>query len=78
MILCVYVVEETAESDTRVRFVSQGKCPGVMGEVIEYNKVIFITGKTNNRRGPQITMNKLKCSSSTRVRCGKGEASVPA
>jgi hypothetical protein len=78
MVLCVYVVEKTAEGDTRVRFVAQGKCPGVMCEVIEYNEVIFITGKTNNRRGPQITMNKLKCSSSTRVRCGEGEASVSA
>jgi hypothetical protein len=78
MILSMHKCEKSLKSDACVRFVVQGKCPRVVCEIIKHNQVIFITIKANNGEGPQITMNKLKSSDSTRVRGGEGESSMVA
>jgi hypothetical protein len=78
MILSVHECEKSLKSDACVRFVEQWECPRVVGEIIKHNQVIFITKKANNGGGPQITMNKLKSSGSTRVRDREGESSMVA
>jgi hypothetical protein len=78
MILSMHECEKSLKSDACVRFFAQGKCPRVVCEIIKHNQVIFITRKANNGGGPQITMNKLKSSGSTRVRDREGESSMVA
>jgi hypothetical protein len=48
-----------------VGFVFQSKSPRIVRVIIENNQIIFITKKTCNRGGPEITVNELK------GRCGK-------
>jgi hypothetical protein len=39
----------------------KGKCPRVVREVIDHHQIVLITRKAKYRRGPQVTVNKVKC-----------------
>jgi hypothetical protein len=43
-----------------IRFMAQRKGPTVMGKIINYHKVKFVTRNTQNWRGPDITMKEFK------------------
>jgi hypothetical protein len=49
--------EEVCEGGERVGLQSKRKSPKKMGKVIENHQIVFITRKTEYRRGPEITMN---------------------
>lgn len=51
---------EIAQDRRGVRFVSQQKGPHIRSKVINNNQIIFVAGEANNRRGPQIIVNKLE------------------
>jgi len=70
------VGEELGQRAESVRFESQRKCSQVMSAVIKYNQVIFITRNTDNRGGPQITVNKIKLARRTRGGRIKGQSNM--
>jgi hypothetical protein len=39
---------------------TQGKSPGVMGEIIDHHQVVLIARHAENKRSPQVAMNKIK------------------
>jgi hypothetical protein len=39
---------------------TQGKSPGVMGEIIDHHQVVLIARHAENRRSPQVAMDKIK------------------
>jgi hypothetical protein len=49
-----------------------------MGKVIQNHQIVFITRKTEYRRGPEITMNQVKSLLSSRRRTGEWETSMSA
>jgi hypothetical protein len=58
--LCVSISYELDNVFVNVRFMAQRKNPTVMCKIINYHKVIFITGNTQNWGGPDITMKEFK------------------
>jgi len=60
------VGDEVSKRAESVRFKSQRKSPQVVSAIIKYNQIIFVTGNTDNWRGPQVTMNKIKLARRTR------------
>jgi hypothetical protein len=58
--LCVSVGYELDNVFVNIRFMAQRKNPTVMGKIINYHKVIFVTRNTQNWRGPDITMEEFK------------------
>jgi hypothetical protein len=50
-----------AKSGKRLRLGLQGKSPGIMGEIIDHHQVVLIARYAENRRSPQVAMNKIKC-----------------
>ena len=63
------VCEKGGESGGNVEFSAKGKSPHKVRVIIQNHKIIGITRITRNRRGPNITMNKLK---RKRRDCGGG------
>jgi hypothetical protein len=55
-----YPSKEVAESGERLRLGSQGKSLGVMGEIIDHHQVVLIARHAENKRSPQVAMNKIK------------------
>ena len=51
-------VEEGGEG---LRLGAQRKRPRVVREVIDHHQIVLITRKAKYRRGPQVTVNKIKC-----------------
>jgi hypothetical protein len=49
-----------AKSGKRLGLGPQGKSPGIMGEIIDHHQVVLIARHAENRRGPQVAMNKIK------------------
>jgi hypothetical protein len=49
-----------AESGERLGLGTQGKSPGVMGEIIDHHQVVLIARHAENRRSPQVAMDKIK------------------
>jgi hypothetical protein len=70
------VGDEVSERAESVRFKLQRKSPQVLSAIIKYNQIIFVTGNINNWRGPQVTMNKIKLSRSTRGGHMKGQMNM--
>jgi hypothetical protein len=58
--LCDDESVERDESGKNVRFVANRECPSEMGEIIQQHKIIFVSRIANNRRSPNITVQKLK------------------
>ena len=56
-----------------IGLVLEGKSPAKMRKIIQDSQVIRTTRNTSHGRGPNITMNKLKRSSSFRGRGTKGQ-----
>jgi hypothetical protein len=50
-----------AKSGERLGLGPQGKSPGIMGEIIDHHQVVLIARHAENRKSPQVTMNKIKC-----------------
>jgi hypothetical protein len=67
--------EEVCEGGERVGLQSKRKSPKKMGKVIQNHQIVFITRKTEYRRGPEITMNQIK--SLLSPRSGEWETSMP-
>ena len=40
---------------------AQRESPRVVREVIDHHQIVLITRKAKNRRGPQVTVNEIKC-----------------
>ena len=70
------VGDEVSKRAESVKFEAQRKSPQVMSAIIKYNQIIFITGNTDNRRGPQVTMNEIKLARRTRGGHMKGQTSM--
>jgi hypothetical protein len=70
--------KEVCAGGERVRLQSKRKSPKKMGEVIQNHQIVFITRKTEYRRGPEITMNQVKSLLILRRRSGEWETSMPA
>jgi hypothetical protein len=68
--------EEVCEGGERVGLQSKRKSPKKMGKIIQNHQIVFITRKTEYRRGPEITMNQVKSLLSPR-RSGEWETSMP-
>jgi hypothetical protein len=49
-----------AESGERLGLGTQGKGPGIMGEIINHHQIVLIARHAENRRSPQVAMNKIK------------------
>jgi len=64
--------EEARERGKRVRLQAQRKSPRVMSAIIKNHQVIFIARDAQDRRGPQITVNKIKSLHSLRGGARKG------
>ena len=60
------VGDEVGERAESVRLKAERKSPQVVSAIINYDQIIFKTRDANDRRRPQITMNKVKLMSSTR------------
>jgi hypothetical protein len=58
-----YPSKEVAKSDERLELGTQGKSLGIMREIIDHHQVVLIARHAENRRSPQVTMNKIKCTS---------------
>ena len=54
----------------------KGKCPRVVREVINHHQIVLITRKAKYRRGPQVTVNKVKCMRRMRRRRRKREPNM--
>jgi hypothetical protein len=70
--------EEVCEGGERVGLQSKRKSPKKMGKAIQNHQIVFITRKTEYRRGPEIRMNQVKSLLSPRRRDGEWETSMPA
>ena len=53
--------KEVEEGGEGLRLGAQRKHPRVVREIIDHHQIVFITRKAKNRRGPQVTVNKVKC-----------------
>jgi hypothetical protein len=69
--------EEVCEGGECVVLQSKRKSPKEMENIIQNYQIVFITRKTEYRRGPEITMNQFKSLLSPR-RSGEWEMSMPA
>jgi hypothetical protein len=49
-----------AESGERLGLGTQGKSSGIMGEIIDHHQVVLVARHADNRRSPQVAMNKIK------------------
>jgi hypothetical protein len=58
--LCVSVGDELDNMFVNIRFMMQRKSPTVMGKIIDYHKIIFVTRNTQNWRGTNITMKEFE------------------
>ena len=54
------ISEKGGESGGNIGFAAERKSPHKMRVIIQYHKIISVTRITRNRRGPNITMKKLK------------------
>jgi len=52
--------KEVAKSSECIGLGTQGKSPGVMGEVINHHQVVLVARHTKYRRCPQVAMDKIK------------------
>src|SRR6185437_9841357 len=53
--------EEVEEGGEGLRLGAQRKRPRVVREVIDHHQIVLVTRKAKYRRGPQVTVNKVKC-----------------
>src|SRR6185436_7067151 len=53
--------KEVLEGGEGLRLGAQRKRPRVVREVIDHHQIVLITRKAKYRRGPQVTVNKVKC-----------------
>jgi hypothetical protein len=56
----VSVGDELDNMFVNIRFMMQRKSPTVMGKIIDYHKIIFVTRNTQNWRGTNITMKEFE------------------
>ena len=52
--------KEVEEGGKDLRLGAQRKSPRVVREIINHHQIVFITRNTEYRRGPQVTVNKIK------------------
>ena len=48
------------EGEEGLRLGAQRKRPRVVREIIDHHQIVLIARKADNRRGPQVTVNKIK------------------
>src|SRR6185437_7340514 len=53
--------EKVEEGGEGLRLGTQRKRPRVVREIIDHHQIVLIARKAKNRRGPQVTVNKIKC-----------------
>jgi hypothetical protein len=70
--------EEVSEGGKSVGLQPKRKSPEKMGKIIQNYQIVFISGKTEYRRGLEVTMNQVKSLLSPRRRGSKRETSVSA
>jgi hypothetical protein len=70
--------EEVCEGSERVRLQSKRESPKKMRKIIQNDQIVFITRKTEYKRGPEITMNQVKSLLSPRIGSGEWETGMPA
>jgi hypothetical protein len=49
-----------AKSGESLGLGTQRKSPGIMGEIIDHHQVVLIARHAENRRSPQVAVNKIK------------------
>ena len=67
---------EVEEGGERLRLGAQRKRPRVVREVVDHHQIVFVARKADNRRGPQVTVNKIKGMRSMRRRRRKREPNM--
>jgi len=68
--------KEVEEGGEGLRLGAQRKRPRVVREVVDHHQIVLITRKAKYRRGPQVTVNKVKCMHRMRRRRGKREPNM--
>src|SRR6185437_7975752 len=68
--------EKVEEGGEGLRLGAQRKRPRVVREVIDHHQIVLITRKAKYRRGPQVTVNKIKCMRRMRRRRRKREPNM--
>jgi hypothetical protein len=58
-----YPSKEVTKSGECLGLSTQGKSPGIVGEIIDHHQVVLIARHAGNRRSPQVAMNKIKYTS---------------
>jgi hypothetical protein len=58
--LCTCQSKKVGQRGEGLRLETKRIGPSIMSAIIQNNKIIFISGGTQNRRRPKITMNKIK------------------
>ena len=53
--------EEVEEGGKGLRLGAQRKSPRVVREIIDHHQIVLIARKAKYMRGPQVTVNKIKC-----------------
>jgi hypothetical protein len=71
-----YPGEEVSEAGERVRLQPKGESPKEMGVVVQNDQVVFVAGEAEDRRRPEITVDKIKGLSSPGRGSGKRKAGV--
>ena len=66
--LCAHISKKVKKSGKSVRLKAKRKCPNIMSTIVKNNKIIFVTGHTNNRGCPKITVYQIKIMKSSRAR----------
>lgn len=74
--LCLDVGIEENEEAMNFGLATNGKSPHIMSKIIKNNKIVLITGYTQDGTHPQITMTKFKRKSCFGSRGNKREPSV--
>src|SRR6185503_14478468 len=67
---------KVVECGEGLRLGAQRKRPRVVREVVDHHQIVLITRKAKYRRGPQVTVNKLKCMRRMRRRRRKREPNM--
>ena len=66
--LCTHVGKKVRNSGKGVGFKAKRKCPSIMRKIINNYEIIFVTGHTNNRGCPKITVYQIEIMKSSRAR----------
>ena len=68
--------KEVDEGGEGLRLGAQRKRPRVVREIIDHHQILLIARKAKNMRGPQVTVNEIKCMRRMRRRRRKRESNM--